>query len=68
MGTANKCEITTTKVIYDVPSPGTFVEVDKAYHWAIKDYTAYTGNSPKFDDIIMVESHDEYIRVYWIKE
>lgn len=57
--------ITTKRWFYELRSPTNAVELDKAVQWASADYKKATGDYPKFDDTIKIESSDETIRVYW---
>jgi len=58
-------EKVTRKVIYYVPSPSPWVEVHKAVVAAQQEWEKIHGKQCTWDNIPMVESHDDEIHIWF---
>lgn len=66
---ANCKETLVRRVIYFLPSPAPYGEVEKAVVVARNRYAEMTGDHTVWDTVPMVESHDDEIHIYFeVKE
>jgi hypothetical protein len=66
MATHSRYEENHKKVIYTVPAPAPFAEVQKAIAAALLEVAKKKGeDAARFDDALMVEPYDDAIHIYY---
>lgn len=63
---AQRCEETTTKVIWKLPSPTPYSELVKAA--TVAHHELEKQGRGIYDDSLMVEAHDDEVYLFYVKE
>lgn len=68
MGSAMHRVVTTERYEFTLHSPADHVEVNKALHWATKEFERVKGRKVEFADDIWIEGDEESVTVYFTHE
>lgn len=63
MATYTQYKETVTRVIWEVPTPAAFVEIEKAISSAFQYLKSRDGYASVSDNAIMVETGDDFVKV-----